>query len=475
MTGELSRRTFVSGVGASVLAGCAGGVAAPIGHDAGAPARADGGAPASDAGANDAGADDAGAPPPLGVPEWYRNAPLNEWVHLPNSDFWNGGESPWIFDNSLFYSSVNPDGRPGPDYHNALYLISDYSGGVLNTVGVRTLDGVFRPGTWLVVLGGGHASYAGNELYGYGPLETDDARWYRICNPSLDCPFAEDWPEARYPGEYPKSTHTYDCAAYVPTTNQLVRCSGAVYWAHSPGGSLNAPNKAVDRYPFDEHGESPDVWIVGPDHPDASWGGNWGKTSYDPEIDAIWYFCYGGRRLGKFDVRTETWSRWTPSYEGIAAGAGYPATASSTMSFIPGRRLLVHPLRHEASAQTHLALFDVSDPEAPVLRSATPPLAGDVMPSTSSSMRYDPIEDRLIGVVDRTGDYHSLYTARVPADPKTGTWSWERTEYPGATVGYEEEQPTVGIYGKFQLLAPPLRGVLWCYNARQPIAFMKLP
>ena len=81
-------------------------------------------------------------------------------------------------------------------------------------------------GRWWLPAGGGHADYGGNEIYLYDFAAND---WARITNPQpLTGPFMRDgdkdgtMDECRMPASGPPSSHLYDGAIYVPSTDEVL-------------------------------------------------------------------------------------------------------------------------------------------------------------------------------------------------------------------------------------------------------------
>lgn len=114
-----------------------------------------------------------------------------------------------------------------------------YSGGVLNTKGIYR-SGSFVSGTFLIIWGGGHGDYAGNELYAFGPLNTNSPTWSRIIDPTIPAPS-----NVARSGGYPVSRHTYDCIGYLEGSNQMI--SGGCGGAYVAAGNYNV----TDIFNFD--------------------------------------------------------------------------------------------------------------------------------------------------------------------------------------------------------------------------------
>jgi len=82
------------------------------------------------------------------------SAPAGRWYQFPSSRL----------------DAVAPSPLP-PGYIAAVMVA--WSGGVFDTDRDR-----------LVVWGGGHSDYGGNEVYAFGPLSSDTPRWERLTDPS---------------------------------------------------------------------------------------------------------------------------------------------------------------------------------------------------------------------------------------------------------------------------------------------------
>ena len=98
-----------------------------------------------------------------------------------------------------------------------------YSGGIVNSVGVY-VGATFIAGPFLVIWGGGHGDYGGNEVYAFGPLTADAPQWYRLRDRTE--PFPSDVAEDG--AGNPVSRHTYSTIVHVAddTRNWLLSTGG---------------------------------------------------------------------------------------------------------------------------------------------------------------------------------------------------------------------------------------------------------
>ena len=83
----------------------------------------------------------------------------------------------------------------------------------------------------LIVTGGGHSDYGGNEVYEFS-LET--ARWARTTEPSKMVKHTTPGQYLVVDSEAPVASHTYDGLVYLPTKNQMFKFGGSFYGNGSP-------------------------------------------------------------------------------------------------------------------------------------------------------------------------------------------------------------------------------------------------
>lgn len=123
--------------------------------------------------------------PPSDVFEAIANLAAGHWYEIPNTRM----------------DTVKPDPKPEGNFGN---VTAAWNGGAYDTKRKR-----------LIVWGGGHADYAGNEIYAF---DMNTLKWSRLTDPSA---FPADDPQndARssvHPDGRPVSRHTYDALQYIP-------------------------------------------------------------------------------------------------------------------------------------------------------------------------------------------------------------------------------------------------------------------
>jgi len=125
-------------------------------------------------------------------------------------------------DSKLSVSEVWPP-RPTPPGDPAA-IIKAWSGGTYDTKRDR-----------LILHGGGHGDYAGNELYVF---DVNTFKWSRPWGPSKEVPNIGLQPDGLdvYPDGSPASVHTYDGVVYLPVQDKLWRGGGSL-WSGSGRGT----------------------------------------------------------------------------------------------------------------------------------------------------------------------------------------------------------------------------------------------
>lgn len=368
------------------------------------------------------------APNPL-APVWYQQAVSGEWVALANSTLSSSGAQ---------WSGASPGGSGG-----VAAIVTAWGGGFLNTVGC-TLGGVFVPGIFYGVHGGGHSDYAGNEIYVYGPLNSDSAAWHRIIDPTIPAP-----QNVNRSNGFPVSAHTYDLLIYLPTLNKLIRAGNPGQYSDGNG------NVGRDSYNFAINPSVSNPWSALVNGPGG--GGGVGATdgvnAYNPTTGKAWVAQHGNSQfLSSYDAATETWTD---------TAKDNPEFANCKAAIDPRHNLF--------------ALYDAGTVRALNLASTsnawfTPTVAGSG-PSAQGSIVYDAVGQRFLVWADSG---RTLYTLTVGANPFSGgdNWSWGSI-VPG-TGATPSAAASNGTYSRFQYVPSPIRGVILMNATNGALYFHKL-
>lgn len=127
----------------------------------------------------------------------------------------------WVEIEGTAMQAVFPPARTVPGNPNA--IIGAWGGGVFD-----------RDRNRMVVWGGGHADYSGNEVYVF---DLEALAWERLNDPSLDV--GGDEATGYYPDGLPRSRHTYDYLVYIPELSAMCSTGGAGMWM---SGQVNTDN-----------------------------------------------------------------------------------------------------------------------------------------------------------------------------------------------------------------------------------------
>lgn len=162
-------------------------------------------------------------------------------------------------------------------------LMDAWSGGAFDTVQNR-----------LIVWGGGHQSYYGNDMYGF---DLDTESWEQIMPPS---PFAATLAHESagiYPDGRPVSRHTYNSLVFVESQNAFL--SAGTYAMSPSGSSGDAKFWMLD---FDQGSLE---WERGTDG-DSNGSMIVGYAAYNRVTDTVYYHRSGGGRMYKYNPATDT-------------------------------------------------------------------------------------------------------------------------------------------------------------------------
>jgi hypothetical protein len=123
------------------------------------------------------------------------NMPVNTWLQIPNSQL----------------SSVAPSAAQYPNIQGVegvSGVIDDWCGGILDSKRNR-----------LIVWGGGHNGYYGNEVYAF---DVGTQQWARLTNPTANPTMCTDG----YSDGTPSSKHTYGTNVYIAQADRMFNCGG---------------------------------------------------------------------------------------------------------------------------------------------------------------------------------------------------------------------------------------------------------
>jgi hypothetical protein len=371
------------------------------------------------------------------APAWVQAIPHGEWGTMPNSTLTTSG---------VGWAGTHPGGTGGYDR-----VVTAWGGGILNTVGV-THGGVFIPGTFLVIFGGGHGDYAGNELYAYGPLESETPIWRRLTDPTI--PAADD---VQRIGGYPVSRHTYDTLVYLPTVNKML-CIGAPGYYHT-GSAYNI----ADVFDFNVNPASVNPWSTRDTGFPAYNGGGVGTialiSAYNPTTGKAWGLGTGnGQKLGEFDPASDSWSSYNKDNAALGSSAPYGKGAIST----------THNIFAFQGADGNVRAINLNSPSSAIY---TPTVTGSAPGVGNNVLEWDATGGRFVSW-DRAGK--TLYFLTPGANPAAGGDAWTWTSVTPSTGATPQAALVNGTFGRFRVRPGVHRGVVLMPKADAPIYFYRM-
>tara|TARA_R110002074_G_scaffold343356_1_gene513775 strand:- start:443 stop:1549 length:1107 start_codon:yes stop_codon:yes gene_type:complete len=320
--------------------------------------------------------------------------PANSWLEIPNSHLASVGADPEKYPNLQGYMGV--DG------------IIAYSGGVYDSKRDR-----------LVVWGGGHADYQGNEIYAF---DVFSLKWERLTEPS-----EPNLCEQVNSDGTPNSRHTYNGIAYIEHADRMFGTGGAL--ACNPGGC-----GADKTWTFDfDLLQWTDMQPKQTPRTDCE-----NVSAYDPESGKVWLFDVTG--LWSYHFDKNKWKQHNNAY-----------LSSRTAVVDTKRGLLV------VVGQGEVTAYDVRDGN---YRKKVWETSGAeaLINETSPGLAYDPVSDRIVGWAG--GSVFSL-------NPDTRTWVEHKAS------GGPNAESLNDVYGLWRYV-PSLNAFIVMPGTKKNIFFYKL-
>ena len=325
--------------------------------------------------------------------------PANSWLEIPNSRLDSVAADPAQFRNVQAIMGING--------------ITSYSGGVYDTQRNR-----------LVIWGGGHADYFGNELYAF---HTNTLTWERLTDPS-EPNLCE---QVNHDGT-PNARHTYHGIAYIEHADRMFASGGAL--ACNRGGC--GANKTW-TFDFDSKQWTDMKPAVTPIT------GCENISAYDPETRKVWYFD-GPAGLWSYDYDTNTWVQINDS-DFVAHRTAVMDTKRGRLIIVGKGEVLAYNLR-EGDYTQHVW---------------TTTGGSDFIAEENPGLAYDPVADRIVGWSG--GPVYAL-------NPETKEWT--KHEASGAPQA-EDMRDLNGIYGLWRYV-PNLNAFVVMTGASENVYVYKL-
>ncbi len=275
------------------------------------------------------------------------------WVSIPNTELID------ILPESSFKQPIHKTTGPHA-------IVNAWSGGAYDSHRDR-----------LMIIGGGHADYCGNEWLAF---DLNKLKWELLSGPSVLNGY--DNQSGVTPDGAPASRHTYNGLTYIPSSDELLMHGGSLcndagsadnrWWAGNPEdgtwklqggkgtwllGYSTAYDEATDlvfefrRGPLYSYSPATDIWLQRSTHGDA------GKSAMTGAIDSARrkFLLLGQNKMYIFDLTTyervqiETGSH--PIVSANSPGLTYVKSIDRYVAWSGGKKLyLIHPVSWEIQA-----------------------------------------------------------------------------------------------------------------------------
>ncbi|NND64518.1 MAG: hypothetical protein HKM24_01020, partial [Gammaproteobacteria bacterium] len=262
----------------------------------------------------------------------------------------------------------------------------------------------------LIVWGGGHGGYGGNELYAF---DVNTLAWTRVTDPSTNINNART---NTYPDGEPRSRHTYAYLEYLPNVDEFISFGGSGPWEDG-GGEFT---RELSSFDFNTG-----LWSYNRTAVPSGGSMIGALAAYDSITGYVWFTATQASDLMRYNPMTDNWAQYNQ-------GGGIPL----------GMQVALDPTRHElfATGQAYgdpaLFRWGLDNPAA-----GKENLLGlssgnkHIENSGAPGFAYDPVTDQYVGWHDGS----TIYTL----NPDTLVWRAEAA-LGGATPTNANENGTYG-------------------------------
>lgn len=383
-----------------------------------------------------------------------RSTPENGWVRVNNNQM----QEVWTPTGLLVSSNKASDSNPW-DPRN---IIHAYSGFAWDS----------RRGD-LILYGGGHANYAGNDVYRWQATTLD---WERMSLPSDVLTLGSyPWLTVDGPDASPPSSHTYDSNIYLPIADRFLTFGGPIFGEGEPFSieDTDGTYRFTGPYFFDparadgtkvggktgshSQWDNPYLGVIGGEMwenrdvpknlPGAFFPRHFveGSTGYKQENGKDVVFVHGAYTvLSKYtinDVDDPTQDYWEHIGQGVGWGPGIGAYYPPHDLYVRISPSLFSYWDLSTAGPTNSNVAFV--PNGPSLDNAS--LGGYGL--GDYGMDYDPPRNRFL-LWGSGGDVYALYPP-----PVVSPHGWNLEKLENSITPTPDNGPGVGIYGKWKYIA----------------------
>ena len=337
-------------------------------------------------------------------------------------------------------NDVNPCPGDGCSYsavEGISGVIDDWNGGAFAT-GIGTLGG-------LIVFGGGHNGYFGNEVYVF---ELDTQRWVRYSDPVLNptCNYST----AELQDGSPCSMHTYDYVDYHPGTNSFVLL-GATSLHEEGGRGVAIPH----LFDLDTR-----TWRSGPKRPFGTGLFTGAYSAYVPDRDIFWIVQAYDSDISTYDPNGNNGAGSWKQY------SNFNIDIDSASSIDPIHDLLVTV---DGLNKNRIVVHDLTDPNAGPVTVST---SGDskLQSETKIGFEWDPVMKSFVA----WNGGASVHSLKPPSDNwRNNTWIWSRHDAAADNAVVPTAPNSNGTYSRWRYV-PSLNAFIVVNRTSDPVFLYKL-
>ncbi|MCL4721021.1 MAG: hypothetical protein KJ041_03515, partial [Gammaproteobacteria bacterium] len=306
----------------------------------------------------------------------------------------------------------------------------------------------------LLVWGGGHGQYLGNEVYRF---DIASGNWSRLTEPTSS--FSLDYSNSELANGVPMSMHSGSMLEYDPATSRFLKLTSASDHVYGEKGTGTVHMLDVNTR----------AWSRAQKLPGHSGAMNATSTAYDPTRKVVWLhpnYSAGSAVFSYFSPASGTWTA-AGTQNNMADVGIYGA-----MAVDPTRDIAV--LLDTYSSRDAIYVYALSE----AIASKTGPYSitvtgagGAKVPSalkTRAAFQWDSVNKVFVG----WGTGSSVWTLTPPSSSwKTGTWTWKNVT--AASGSASPQANSNGTFGRFRYV-PALAAFIVVNDINSPVYMYKL-
>ena len=309
--------------------------------------------------------------------------------------------------NTKLRSVCPPNGFGGSGY-----AFADNCWGVIEAWNSATMDTTRNR---LIIWGGGHSDYSGNEIYS---LDLNSLTIASLTNPGV--PLATGCPESIVNGTQPNSRHTYDGIEYMPNVDRL--------WVF--GGSLATcgfGNQGTWTFSF-----STNQWEKKNPTGTLPRGDLGIVSAYDPNTGKV--FVHDSLDLYTYDFNTNNYQKLTTN----STGVDYHMTAA-----IDPKRKKFIMIGGSTSNGGGVVVYDIGFGSSYTRQRPSTSGGASIINTASPGLTYDPLSDRMVS----WNGGNTVYSLNLDNNTWTSaSYSGGPTAVPAGTFGRWQYSPASNVF-----------------------------